>query len=211
MHAGRIVTIEDLRATPGEEVLPKWELMREFIRQRDLIEVDPDARVSKGRNGTTAVYEPRDEFNGKFKVSIQGENVRVGPGFVNTDMPTIGGIYLDGLDAERKQQEVPGVELEGEPGEDGRSFIVVRLLLDPATGVPLSEEADWLTIEHVASLRETRREREPAEGFEALAILYWNEERTRVAKVNQVVFMDLKHSFAFGIAEGRGFHFFSAR
>lgn len=210
MSAGigtRTISVEDLRPEAGEPV-ETWieNKFLPFLRQREIISIDPGADVAINPSGTRVhYYQAGDPFRGRFRVQVSDREIRVGAGMVNEIyIPTIGGIDLEGRDAETEQLvDAPSLPIEP-PESDGQSFVCVSLLTD-GSGIPLIEEKDWLTIEHVTDLRAERRRR-PETGFQPLARLWW--EGGSIQRFRQMVFHDLKHFHVPAAGDRPGFHHF---
>lgn len=202
----KIITLADLVARPLDLVKTKWAQMLQFIKTRDVVIADPDALVRIDLKGTRVSYRAKGSLPSPFRVSLSERTVRVRAGYVDDQMPTIGGIRLDGRDAEGKQQSLPTYELpeDAAPGEDGRSFICLVMRYDPEKKQADSAEPDWLTIGHVANLATARREAGGKIAYEPLAEVYWVDEQP--ASTSQIVTLDLKHVFVPG---DPGRHFFA--
>lgn len=202
-----LVTLRDLAARPYDLVRDKWPLMRAFIAARDVVVADPDAQVKINDSGTQVTLRDSRGYTPRFKVRLSGRSVTVGWGYVDDFMPTLGGITLDGRDAEGADAPTPRLEIgtDAEPGDDGRSFVCLRALYDAEGIIPLIEEDDWLTIVHLPDLAAARLEADDTVAIEPLAVLYWQE--TRILRARQVVMHNLQHHY---IPGPRGRHHFSA-
>ncbi len=208
--AKRHVTILDLIPRPYESVWVYWERLLQWAKQKDVIVVGPGARISETANGTSVVFTGGKSWQSPFKVSIFEGKVRVRPGYVGDENPTIDEVHLDGYDVEGVEKTEPRLTLPADtaPGPDGRSFVCLQMLWDVASRAPLDDEDDWLTILHVPDLAAARAEAGPGVALEPLAICYWDEDKIR--ETRQIVHHNLIHSFLPGEAEGTGKHFFSA-
>lgn len=207
-----VITLRDLVPRQFDLVIVFWERLLQWAKQKDVIVSGSDARVTETSSGTSVVYEPKFPWDHPFRGSVSGRRVTVRPGFVDDEMPTIDGIALDGRDDEGNENPAPIFEIpeDAEPGEDGRSFLCLRILYDVEGGQFLEEEDDWLTLEHVADLDKARKDYGPAAALEPLFILYWDKDGRTILRSRQDVVHNLKHHFLPGDGEGTGRHFFSA-
>lgn len=210
MRGRGFITLRQLTPRPWDLVSVFWARLLQWAKQKDVIVADPAARVSETIYGTRVVFEPRFPWDHPFRVSVSDRRVTVRPGYVDDEMPTIDGVALDGVDATGWERTEPALDLgrEAAPGEDGRSFICLRMLYDVSRREPLEEEEDWLTIGHVSDLASARDEAGPSVAYEPLAICYW--QGGGIERVAQVVHHNLVHHFLRGEGEGTGKHFFSA-
>lgn len=204
------ITIYDLIPRPYDQVRVFWDRLIEWAKQKDIVTIKGPARVTETVHGTSVVFEPRFPWDHPFRVSVSARIVNVRPGYVGDEMPTLGGIALDGLDADGNEKPEPRLDLgkEAAPGEDGRSYLCLAMRYDVARRQSLEDEEDWLTIVHLSDLDAARAEAGPAIAYEPLAIFYW--EGSQIARAAQIVHHNLVHSFLPGEGEGTGKHFFSA-
>lgn len=204
--SGKLITIEELRPQSGQ-IVESWvtDKLLPFLRQREIVSISPGGDISINPTGTRVHYQGEDEFRGRFIVLASDAEVRVSAGLVNDEyMPSIGGVHLDGTDAETEQlTDAPSLEIDI-PESDGYSFVCVSLLTD-GSGVPLIDVPDWLTIEHITDLALARRER-PETGFQPLARLRW--EGGRLLRYRQIVYHDLVHFYVPASGDRPGFHHF---
>ncbi|HRQ89212.1 MAG TPA: hypothetical protein PLA50_10455 [Bacteroidia bacterium] len=207
-----MITLRELEPKPGDEVMPFWRKMLAFVKQRDIVFVSPPSRVSETASGTAVICEPSELWGHPFQCSLWARKVTVQPGYVDTTMPSIDGVQLDGRDAQGKQVTPPVLELEEDaaPGDDGRSFVCLQLSWAPLLNVPLG-----LTIVHAGDLAAARSDFEEEGALEPLAVLYWNAERTEPRNLRQIVHHNLKHLYIpppeeEGGEEETGQHFFFA-
>lgn len=152
----------------------------------------------------------------KFQVRVSGDEVYVSPGTVNRETPRMG---IDRLDLNRydlegvRQPSRPRLRIldkaekdsQQGPGEDGRSFVCVRLLVDPQTREAAVEARpeDWLLVIHRSTLppgfQSGAMPEEMIDEYSAciwpLAVIYWSPDRSRVAHAQNVVNFDLVHSY----------------
>ncbi|MFK5920906.1 MAG: hypothetical protein QM496_01900 [Verrucomicrobiota bacterium] len=205
-----LVNIDELRPRDRDPVDVFWARLLRYAAQRDVVITDPNARVAYGPDGTGVIFEEPPSWSPHFLVSVTGLLARVGVGFVLDEMPTVDGIGLDGIDLDGEKVEVPEIPVIEGAGEDGRSFVCVRMLWDVQAGEPLMDAEDWLSIVHVADVKAARKDAGPGVGFEALAILYWDKKRIKVERVRQKTLHNLGHVFIPGEGEGSGTHHFSS-
>jgi hypothetical protein len=212
MSVRSFITLRQLTPRPWDIVAVFWARLLLWAKQKDVIVTDPAARVSETMHGTRVVFEPRFPWDHPLRVSVSGRSVNVRPGYVDDEMPTIEGIYLDGYDLDGTEKAEPIFEIaKGEgPGADGRSFICLRMKYDLARRQPMEDEPDWLTITHITLLDYSRDFAGPEVAIEPLAVLYWDTTRTKIVRTAQIVHHNLKHSFLPGQGDGTGKHFFSA-
>jgi hypothetical protein len=204
------ITLKQLTPRPWDLVSVFWARLLQWAKQKDVIVADPAARVAETMYGTRVVFEPRFPWDHPLRVSVSARTVNVRPGYVDDEMPTIRGIYLDGFDASGQEKAEPRFELgkEDGPGPDRRSFICLIMRWDIASRQALVDEDDWLTVGHISDLDAARTAAGPAIAYEPLAVCYWDGDK--IAFTRQIVHHNLKHHFLPGEAEGTGKHFFSA-
>lgn len=190
---------ERARARPGKAIPKTW---RELQRYAD----KPPPRPGRGTRSRefpdeTVFYTPpaKNTWPHPWRTALSGLSATVAPGLVNNEMPRAGKdlLTLDGRDLEgnevgRRPAILISVADGGGPGPDGRSFLCVRVEVDPATGEVTKEDrpGEWLTVVHRKELPrgyESGAMPEVIEGgasvgYFAIAILYWgaNEQPGRI-------------------------------
>jgi hypothetical protein len=210
MKGRGFITLQQLTPRPWDLVSVFWARLLVWAKQKDVIVADPAARVSETMYGTRVVFEPRFPWDHPLRVSVSDLAVNVRPGYVDDEMPTIGGIYLDGYNAAGEEKAEPRFTLPKNtgPGPDRRSFICLIMRWDVARRAPKIDQNDWLTVGHISDLDATRTAAGPEIAYEPLAVCYWDGDK--IAFTRQIVYHNLKHHFLPGEAEGTGKHFFSA-
>ena len=172
------------------------------------------ARVTRTRSGQIVTFEPEAvDFSGSFHVSIAGrELVTVTPGLVNGLMPTIDGVYLDGTDenGDPHPEGIPRLSCMSGPGERRRSYVGIRLAIEPKTEVIPKDDPAAVIMAHRGDLpREFSEGGAPDEvgsAFWPVAQLNWDEEGFRIIKVRQISYFDKTHRVV--RIDGRARHFF---
>lgn len=180
-------------------------LMRflEAVREWRVVEITGDGvserRTDRGRH---VLFEPVERvFHGSFFVSLQGSmEARVAPGLVNGVMPVMGrdDVPLDGLDEDGEElpEGVPRLVLEG-PGERRRSWVCLRVTVDPGTGEAPEdavEDGTWARVVHVRDLPprllDGERPDVDSAGLLPLAEVHWDGTGERAVACRQVVYWD---------------------
>jgi len=189
---------EDYFAEDGQISDP---LLKRFIRfvVQDAKRSFPGFRRHVTSRGTTLTAEAVDTaFRGMFTVRLRGVDTAViGEGYVNGVIPRIGGDAIDGLDedGERLKDGVPELDLSEGAGDRRRSYVCLRVRINPETGAMDLEDEESLTIAHVPTLHEKFFEGgAPDAGDVAdwpIAQLHWNEEGDRITKVVQWIYFNL--------------------
>jgi hypothetical protein len=204
--------LESLKARPGERVAPKWDALIRYLRRITQLRAGRDVRLKTGPDGTSIVADaPGALFVPHFKVSLQGQLARVNPGLISGRMPLVSGVRLDGKTVDGKlDKPVPGLPLTGGPTADLRSWVVVTVRVDPATGL-LAEAEESLGIAHrndvLVRLANGYCVDESGAGFYPLALLIWRDKRT-VMRVHQNTMHDLQHAFVRGVGGRPARHYF---
>lgn len=202
-------TQRDLTPRPWDRVSVFWERMLAWARQKDVIVSSPGARIKEGIYGTRIILESRESWNHPFRVSLRGMLVDIGTGYVDAQMPTIGGIGLDGSTAEGDQGDAPTLDLsEEKAGSDGRSMVCIAMSWDVSAQAARVGEDDWLSVLHVSDLDQARVDSGPVLAYMPLAIIYWQEGKPAYAR--QLVTHNLQHVWLKGVGLGAGKHFFTA-
>jgi hypothetical protein len=191
--------LESLKARPGERVAPKWEGLIRYLRRITQLRAGRDVRLKTGPDGTSVIADQRGAlFVPHFKVSLQAQLARVGAGLISGRMPLVSGVRLDGKSTDGKDDKtVPGLPLTGGPDAALRSWVVVTVRVDLATGL-LAEAEEALGIAHrndvLARLANGYCVDEGGVGFYPLALLIWRDKRN-VLRVHQNTMHDLQHAF----------------
>lgn len=152
-------------------------------------------------------------YGGAFRVSLAGAlQVRVGPGTCEGITARLDGVPLDGMDDGRTVR-VPPLKLKEGPDADLRSWVMLRFVVDLATGLPVEDDEDTATIVHRNDLSAVFANGvSPDDGTGAghlpLAMLVWRNERS-VQRVVRNVYFQQRHSFVPATKDRRAFHLFS--
>jgi hypothetical protein len=204
--------LESLKAKPGERVAPKWEALIRYLRRLTQLRAGRDVRLKSGPDGTSIIADKRGSlFVPHFKVSLQAQLARVGPGLISGRMPLVSGIRLDGKTVDGKSDKpVPGLPLTGGPSADLRSWVVVTVRVNPETG-QLVEAEEALGLAHRNDVLERLANGycvdERGAGFYPLAMLVWSDKKT-VLKVHQNTMHDLQHAYVRAESSRPARHYF---
>lgn len=208
---------DDYLGSDGE---PSAAKMRAFIRLvvRESRRQWPGFRREERRNGTTMVaIEEEPVFQGAFWVSLRdGLACRVGDGTVNGIVPTIDEVPIDGLDEDGNPlpEGAPVLDLSAGPGPRSRSYVCLRVAIDPATGAPNPADPTAASIVHVPELPPGQHEGGSPDvagaGLHVLAQMRWNADGSRITGKRQWNFFDQEHRFVAGQDGRPGRHFFRA-
>lgn len=167
-------------------------------------------------NGTTLVEIPRrNVFRGAFTVSIRsGTRLVIGEGTVNGRLPRIGEFFIDGKDESGADipEGIPALDVAEGPGDRRRSYVCLRVRIDPTTGAMNPDDDTAMTIAHRQTLHPAFAEGgapdEDGVGDWPIAQLEWSANGIRVDRVRQWVFFDQTHRFEAGEGIRPGRHFF---
>jgi hypothetical protein len=206
---------EAARARKGRPILPAWEALEKFVDGYE-VTVPGGQRVRELPDETILFQSNRQKgWPHPWKSSLSGGGATVAPGFVNGEMPRAGEalLTLEGRDLDGKllgRRPVVAITRaeQNTPGRDGRSFLCIRLVVDPATGEAAKEAlpADWLTVVHRSALPpgyESGGLPETLEagysvGYFAIAILYWTPDRRRIERLFHPAHHSLQHQWIRG-------------
>ena len=203
---------ENVRAKRGRAIPPTWKRMERWVKQFGV------SRSSGTRTrelpDETIIYsnKRRKGWPHPWRAALTGTGAVVAPGFVNAQMPRASRdlLTLEGRDAENRltglRPEIPLFEApESGPGGDGRSFLCIRLVVDPETGEAAVDRfpQEWLTVVHRKSLPpgyESGGLPEVIEGgysvgYFALTVLYWSPTGDRVARLFPAAHHSLQHQW----------------
>lgn len=199
-----------------------------FVKSQGVVSVSGNVRVHQYVDGKSIVGETsRANFSGAFEVTRKGaRSITVGIGRVNGVMPRIGGIYLDGTDADGNPARggVPALDLEGGDPETRRSYVCLRVQShgsrvtgeesggrgDTVGFDPEDEEA--LTIAHRLTLKTGTgpgyEDDGDGVGYRPVAELAWDARGQRLLSVRQILRFDQEYAFK-PQEGGPGRHLFS--
>jgi hypothetical protein len=198
---------KEARATPGQPIKPAWEALQTFADQPEPKPIG--TRVTEFPD-ETIYFTPRAKspWPHPWKTGLSGAGAVLAPGLVNAMMPRAGRerLTLDGTDEDGKATgRRPVIEID-EPGDDGRSFLCVRVAtLDGEAAVEALPLA-WLTVVHrstlpvgfASGLMPSVSEEGYEVGYFPLTVLYWSEDRSRVARILPFAYHHLQHRFVPG-------------
>jgi hypothetical protein len=191
-----------------------------FVKSQGVVSVSGNVRVHQYVDGKSIVGETsRANFSGAFEVTRKGaRSITVGIGRVNGVMPRIGGIYLDGTDADGNPARggVPALDLEGGDPETRRSYVCIRVESRGVEGRetlgfdPEDEEA--LTIVHRLTLKTGTgpgyEDDGDGVGYRPVAELAWDARGERLLSLRQILRFDQEYAFK-PQEGGPGRHLFS--
>lgn len=213
---------DEIRAKDGRPIVPAYHALETWVDNYPVHGSGAGLRTRQYPGQTMFRSAPRAKRPRTFfRVSVAGTEAQVGAGAVNFEIPRMGeeGLTLEGLDKDgRDTGRLPALELlprdNGGPGEDGRSFICLRILCDPKTAEPLKEALplDWLTVVHRPALPFGSHfggvpgvlEDDVNAGYEPLAVLYWDPEGRTVRRWFPFVMHNLKHRLTLGEPDETG-------
>lgn len=189
--------IEQLKVAPGDVVTAKlWngmlELCRELVRSFGLVKKGAGIRIHSYPQGINIVADAQPaSFVGRFSVRTSGLRCAVGPGRVNGITPNIGSTPIDGMTG-KEQGEIPTLDLSDGPNSDLRSWVVIRVAVDPAAERPGldKEDPDALQIQHTSDLDQ---DLPPGVALRVVAMLVWRDQST-LSRVHQALYFDQRLS-----------------
>lgn len=191
---------DEARAEEGRPIPPAWRALERWVDNYEVPTGGPNYRVRVWPDQVDFFARRKPaSWRHPFRVSVAGTKAFVSPGLLNLEIPRMGeeNLTLDGLDETGKESgRIPELDLAGPehggPGKDGRSFICLRVVVNPETGEPSLEEkpAEWLSVVHRPELPRgyhaggmpTVDEGGAEVGLWPLSILYWNPEGTLVRR-----------------------------
>jgi len=192
------------RATPGQPIKPAWEALQAFADQPEAKPIG--TRVTELPD-ETIYFTPRAKspWAHPWKTALSGTGAIVAPGLVNGVMPRAGKelLALDGTDTKDKPtSRRPIVEIT-KPGDDGRSFVCVRVVVLPETG---PRPPDWLTVVHrpelpvgfESGMMPSVTEAGEEIGYFPLTVLYWSPDKSRVTRLLPFAYHHLQHRYLEG-------------
>lgn len=191
-----------------------------FVKSQSVVSVSGNVRVHQYVDGKSIVGETsRANFSGAFEVTRKGaRSITVGIGRVNGVMPRIGGIYLDGTDADGNPARggVPALDLEGGDPETRRSYVCIRVESHGGEGGESRgfdpEDAEALTIAHRLTLKTGTgpgyEDDGDGVGYRPVAELAWDARGERLLSVRQILRFDQEYAFK-PQEGGPGRHLFS--
>lgn len=208
--------MREFPAITGENALPVLQALVDHVRNDQITIVGGPVRIVETAQGRSIIFEPdSNRFIGAFRVSSVGPlRFRIGEGTVNGEVPILEGRDLAGLmpDGEPHPEGRPSLEIKDTP-EGRRSFLCLQIANPPAetggdaggddraqslgvmSGAQLAGEESDLTIVHRIALPKDVPYGldEEGRGLRPIAQLTWNEDRTRVDRVRQILHFDQEY------------------
>lgn len=187
--------MSEFEAITGDNALPVLQAFVEFVKNDRVSTVGGPVRETRTDRGRTFVFEPETQrFPGAFRVSSLGpREFRIGEGEVNGQVPFLDGRDLAGLRANGSPhpQGRPTLAVEGEP-ESRRSWICLLVLQATAITGEIVSGDEGVTIVHRLALPKgvPYGLDEEGRGLRPIAQLTWNDNRTRVDRVRQILHFD---------------------
>lgn len=200
--------IDELRVRVGDPITARlWNAMLDLCAglhksYRD-ISGGKGVRLHRYPDGINIVADTGGaNFVGAFAVRQAGAlAVTVGAGMLNTIIPKIDGVPIDGV-VDGRQRGIPPLKVEM-PGADMRSFVCLRVVTDDAQRIV--DAPDAVTVVHRTTMPAAD---EPAEvGLHVIAMLQWSDRTT--FRVWQVLYHHQQH-IAIKERSGGVRHFFTA-
>lgn len=198
---------EKARAVKGRPIPPTWEALQAFA---DAPEPRPRGTRVRELPGETLFFTPRpvSPWGHPWRAALSGRGAAVAPGLVNATMPRAGRdlLTLDGADETGAPTgRRPEIELTDGAGDDGRSFLCVRLLVTADGEAAIEDEPlRWLTVVHrpalpvgyQSGLMPSVVEDGYEVGYFPLTVLYWTGNR--IARLLPCAHHHLQHRFVAG-------------
>lgn len=195
-----------------------WPKLRKFIRfvLADSARSFSGVRVHQRRTGKTLIAESDTaSFRGAWDVSLRGpREAVVGAGTVNGLVPHILGIRLDGTDEQGDPlpDGPPSLFLDEGPNERNRSYILLQVRIDPATGEIDPEDPEAVTVIHRPAVPApydlVGSVDDGGAGYRPIAQLTWSADGSRVVRVSQWLYFHQAHRFVPGQEGQLGRHRF---
>ena len=115
------MNLRDLEVKKGEPVLPAWERLKAWARRFEL-HARPGIRFNQMPEGTWVIVDDNSttSWNYPFACALNGQSVSVGAGTLNNSVPLLGGVGIDGLDANGNAVTVPALPVKGPPSSSPR-------------------------------------------------------------------------------------------
>ena len=207
-------------AKPGTSIKKAFEdLQKEEDAWR--IQRHGTMRMSQQPRGTTLAADVRPQVFLHPWRSVLGPNrtVLIRPGRVNSVVPTIKGVRLDGKISDTSTAgPLPIFELGDsvEPSPELESFVCLQVCVDLSTGklIASTQDASAVTIVHKSALDPNYRDGGSVDanglGIEPIACVIWSDPKTPF-RIEQIAMHNFHHRFVPPTVKGgRGRHFFWA-
>lgn len=206
---------KEARARAGKPIKPAWEALQKFANTPDPKPLGTRVRELPDE---TIYFTPRaiSPWGHPWKSGLSGQGAIVAPGLVNAIMPRAGRdlLTLDGDDAEGKPTgRRPVIAIEEDPGEDGRSFLCVRIVVTAEGDAAIEDlPQEWLTVVHrptlpvgfASGLMPSVTEGGFEVGYFPITILYWTKDASRVSRLMPFAYHHLQHRFIPGAEKKAG-------
>lgn len=187
-----------LEGRRGDDVLTWWQAVLSWARSLPVV-LGPNMRMTQTPLGMRVRVITAEPVRVPFQVGITDRRARIRDGYVEGEVPYVlveddQYIRLDGIlpDGSEAPSGRPTLDLTGaEPGEDGRSALVVAVEMDDLGVFPdLTDAPERLVIEHRSGFGPVEKRAASREGrpFQEIAVLYWSGET--IVRVGQVVTMN---------------------
>ena len=177
------MNLDDLKAKPGEPVLPKYNALIRRLGSIVNAKAGRGIRARQSDLGTTYVADVPGGgvFVPSFKVRLTADAITVGLGTVNARVPVMRGIALD----DANPPSIP-MRLLGSNAEN-RSWIALSVVIDYATGELLPDD-EAISVVQRPDLANT----EPGIAVHPLAMLIWKDKS--ISAVHQITMHDLQYA-----------------
>ena len=203
-------------AITGRNALPVLQAFVDFVKNDQVTIIGGPVREVRTEQGRAIIFEPdAKRFIGAFRVSTAGpKSFSIREGTVNGEVPILDGRDLGGYlpDGEPSPEGRPLLTVDKEP-ESRRSWICLQVAELPEeqkggtgtanrlgsmgvlSGAQLSGEDPYLTVVHRTELPTDVPYGldEEGRGLRPIAQLTWNDDRTRVDRVRQILHFDQEY------------------
>ena len=190
-----MIRAEDFYAKPGEPIRPRLIALAKFIAGDARTVSGAGIRRHQSKTGTTIVADFRPPpFGGFFGVAVLDDKATVSFGTVNTIVPTINDVPIDGIDDKGKAGEIPTLKIEGTPTAEHRSWVAVRAVPSEDEEAASNGFVFEMTHTNDASLFQGNSDDDGAGHF-PVAMLIWSEDNETLRQVRRVHYFCLQHSY----------------
>jgi hypothetical protein len=199
-------------AITGENALPVLQALVDHVRNDQITIIGGPVRIVETQQGRSIIFEPdSNRFIGAFRVSTVGPlRFQIGEGMVNGEVPIVEGRDLAGLkpDGSPHPEGRPSLLVE-DPPEGRRSYLCLQVAKEPEQGGGGNDGASLgvLTRAQLAgtdpALTVVHRKELPKDvpfgldeegrGLRPIAQLTWDESRSRVDRVRQILHFDQEY------------------
>jgi hypothetical protein len=206
--------IEDLYVKPGDPITAKlWNALLDWDKESSVM-AGPNVRLQRMQRGICVVAEaPSSNWNHPWRCSLTGFEVKLTAGTVNTLVPRINGVRIDGRDERGKTVTVPPLKIVSGPGVDLESWVCVQVKVTASSSAMDEKDKDALTIVHVPDLDPRMIEGGSPDksglGLHPLAQILWKDKATP-ERLFQITHSNLTHRFITARDGQPSRHFFFA-